>query len=177
LGSSGDHKEKYKRYESRVMNAAIDQIKDRYQIRELVLAGHSGGATLVANLLAKRVDVKCAVMGSGAIALHDYAYDSGFASDVWGTWEDPMLSVKRIGTSQTEYYVLAGQGDTIRPPKYQKMYADALTGKGLNVHYLVLRKRGDAHDLVSEALKVAVACAKGRSFEQVRRQLKLSNTQ
>lgn len=177
LGSSGDHKEKYKRHESRVMNAAIDQIKSKYNVNEVVLAGHSGGATLVANLLSKRSDVSCAVMGSGAIALGEFAYDSGFAPDIWGTWQDPMVSVKKIAPSPAEYYILAGQGDTIRPPKYQKMYADALAAGGLNVHFLVLRKRGDARDHQDEVLKVVDECAKRRSFEQIKRQLNVSKSQ
>jgi predicted esterase len=177
LGSSGDHKEKYKYHESRVMNAAIDQIKERHKITEIVLTGLSGGALLVANILAKRSDVKCAVMASGAIALQNYAQDVGFSPVVWGLWQDPMLSVGKIAPSQTQYYVLAGEGDTIRPPVYQKMYADALEAQGFNVHYLLLRTRGDAHDLEKEALRVANACASGSSPEQVKRQLKLAKPQ
>jgi predicted esterase len=159
------------------MNAAIDQIKSKYNINEVVLAGHSGGALLVANLISKRSDVRCAVMGSGAIALGEYAYDSGFASEIWATWQDPMFSVNKIGPSPAEYYILAGQGDTLRPPKYQRMFADALAAGGLNVHFLVLRKRGDAHDHQDEVLKVADECAKRRSFEQIKRQLNVSKSQ
>jgi hypothetical protein len=70
--------------------------------------------------------------------------------------------------------VLAGKGDTTRPPVYQKMYADALLARGFNVHYLLLRSQGDAHDLEREALRVADACASGRSLEQVKRHLKLA---
>src|SRR5262249_3456778 len=72
-GSSGDHKNKFRPQESRIMNGAIDLLKARLGVKEVVLAGQSGGATLVANMVPKRSDVKCAVMGSGAVALWQFA--------------------------------------------------------------------------------------------------------
>jgi predicted esterase len=171
LGSSGDHKEKYKRKESRVINVAIDQIKAKFGLSALVLAGHSGGATLVANLLAKRIDLKCIAMNSGAVSLHDYASDVGFNPTVWAAWEDPILSVGKIKPSTAEYYVLAGLGDQIRPPKYQDAFYRALKTSGLNAHFLLLRKPSDPHDLQLEGIRVAVDCAQGLSFEQIKRKL------
>ena len=57
-----------------------------------MLVGHSGGAQLVANLLAKRSDIKCAVMNSGAHDVYKYAEDMGFDSTVWALWENPVES-------------------------------------------------------------------------------------
>lgn len=171
LGSSGDHKAKYKRKESRVINGAIDQIKAKFGLSALVLAGHSGGATLVANLLSKRSDLKCAAMDSGAVALHDYAYDVGFDPIVWATWEDPILAVAKIKPSTAAYYVLAGLGDELRPPRYQDAYYQALKAAGLNAHFLLFAKRSDSHDLQQEGIHVAVDCADGLSFEQIKGKL------
>jgi predicted esterase len=158
LGSSGDHKNKTQPQESRVINAAIDSLKARLKIRELVLAGQSGGAALVANILPKRSDVKCAVMGSGAVALWQFA--SRFvAQDVYKTWEDPIQSAHEIGNVATHFYVLAGDGDKTRPPEYQKMYAQFLTDKGLDVHFELIKKTsGDPHDLEAEVLRTAESC-------------------
>jgi dienelactone hydrolase len=177
LGSSGDHKNKYKRSESRIVNAALDQIRDRYHLEGFVLVGHSGGATLIANLLGKRSDIKCAVMDSGAIALHAYAQDYGFNSTIWALWEDPMDSLEKIPPSATEYYILAGEGDPTRPPKYQKLFADALAQRTPNVHYLLLRKPSDPHNLQDEAIRVADQCASGVSFDKIKKSLKLSKKQ
>src|SRR5262249_55181249 len=99
LGSSGDHKQKFKHAESRVINSALDQIKERQGLSGFVLVGHSGGALLVANLLAKRSDIKCAVMDSGAHDVYRYAEDAGFDSAVWALWENPVLSIANLKPS------------------------------------------------------------------------------
>src|ERR1700722_6967822 len=85
-GSSGDQKTKFQPQESRIANAVIEALKSRFGIKKLVLAGQSGGAALVANILPKRSDVKCAVMGSGAVALWQYA-SSFIARDIYQQWE------------------------------------------------------------------------------------------
>jgi len=174
LGSSGDHKEKYKPREASIMNAALDAIKARHGWNDLVLAGHSGGATLVANMLPERADLKCAVMSSGAVALHRYAADHGFAFDVYSQWQDPLQSANRLGYRPTAFYILAGRGDKIRPTRYQQMYADALTKKRLDVHFLEISKPRDPHNLENEALRVADTCARDLSFPEIKRALKLA---
>lgn len=176
LGSSGDHKDKYKYRESRIMNAAIDQIKKRYGIEEIALAGQSGGATLVANILPKRSDVRCAVMASGAVALHRYASDGGFGRNIYIYWEDPIDSAQKIDDSSTAFYVLAGKGDKIRPVGYQAMYVDILTRKKLDAHLLVLSKSRNPHNLQEEALRVADACARKQTLEQIKQGLTLAET-
>lgn len=174
LGSSGDHKEKYKPREASVMNAAIDAIKARHGLNDIVLAGHSGGATLVANMLPERADLNCAVMSSGGVALHRYSADHGFAFDVYSQWQDPLQSASRLGYRATVFYILAGQGDKIRPARYQQVYADALIKKRLEVHFLEISKPRDPHNLENEALQVADACARGLSFPEIERSLKLA---
>ena len=173
LGSSGDHKQKFKSFESRVINSALDQIKQRHGLSGFVLAGHSGGANLVANLLAKRSDIKCAVMDSGATNSHKYAEDVGFDSTVWALWENPVDSISSLQPSSTQYYVMAGVGDKIRPPAYQEMFADALAMKGADVHYLLVRKRTDPHNLQEEAIKAADLCASGATPSQIKKGLNL----
>jgi pimeloyl-ACP methyl ester carboxylesterase len=173
LGSSGDHKQKFKPVESRVINSALDQIKQRHGLSGFVLVGHSGGALLVANLLAKRSDIKCAVMNSGAHDAHKYAEDSGFDSRVWAVWENPVDSIASLKPSATQYYVMAGLGDQVRPPAYQEMFADALSMKSANVHYLLVRKRGDPHNLQNEAIRVADLCANGATLSEITKGLNL----
>jgi predicted esterase len=169
LGSSGDHKQKFKPVESRVINSALDQIKERLGLNGFVLVGHSGGALLVANLLAKRSDIKCAVMNSGAHDVYKYAEDSGFDSTIWALWENPVASIANLKPSSTQYYVIAGVGDKVRPPAYQEMFADALAMKGADVHYLLVRKRGDPHNLQSEAIKAADLCASGGTVAEIKK--------
>ncbi len=169
LGSSGDHKQKFKRAESRVINSALDQIKERLGLSGFVLVGHSGGALLAANLLAKRSDIKCAVMNSGAHDVYKYAEDSGFDPTIWALWENPVESIVNLKPSATQYYVIAGVGDKVRPPAYQEMFAEALAAKGADVHYLLVRKRGDPHNLQDEAIKAADLCASGGNLAEIKK--------
>lgn len=72
-GSSGKHYTMRGRpIEATVVNAALDAIVKRYKIESLSLGGHSGGGTLVAELLARRSDLRCAVISSGASAYRAY---------------------------------------------------------------------------------------------------------
>src|SRR5262249_30669818 len=60
-GSSGLHTERRRLKEYLSLNAAVDAIKARYGLREVLLSGQSGGATTVGALLTLgRTDVACA---------------------------------------------------------------------------------------------------------------------
>jgi hypothetical protein len=67
-GSSGDHRVRHSVLELDVTNAALEAIKQKHHFEEFHLLGQSGGAHLVAGLLAKRQDIGCAVIGSGPLA-------------------------------------------------------------------------------------------------------------
>lgn len=60
-GSSGDHTQRRRIGESVLMSLAVDAIKQRHGIEELVIAGQSGGGHVTAALLAARSDIVCAV--------------------------------------------------------------------------------------------------------------------
>jgi hypothetical protein len=110
-------------------------------------------------------------MNSGAHDVYKYAEDSGFDPTIWALWENPVESIANLKPSSTQYYVIAGVGDKIRPPAYQEMFADALAMKGADVHYLLVRKRGDPHDLQDEAIKAADLCASGGTLAEVKKGL------
>lgn len=61
FGSSGEHKQRRRELEPRLMSAALDEIKARHGIDELGLVGLSGGGHIVASLLGWRSDIVCAV--------------------------------------------------------------------------------------------------------------------
>jgi len=72
FGSSGNHLRRGQVAEFLVLNSALDAIRQRYNIQQFVLMGHSGGATAAAALLTLgRNDVSCAVLTSGALGLLD----------------------------------------------------------------------------------------------------------
>jgi len=66
-------------------------------------------------------------------------------------------------------HIIAGVGDKVRPPAYQEMFAEALAMKGADVHYLLVRKRGDPHNLQDEAIKAADLCASGGTLAEIKK--------
>ena len=67
FGSSGNHGDRRRPAEFLVLNRAVDLIKERHGYQRLVLAGQSGGASVVAALLTLgRTDIICAVPASGS---------------------------------------------------------------------------------------------------------------
>ena len=67
-GTSGNHTARKTVLELRMMNAALDAIKQRYGFEGFHLAGQSGGSKLVGGLVEQRHDIACAVAGSGPLA-------------------------------------------------------------------------------------------------------------
>ncbi len=60
-GSSGDHMQRRRRAESALLSAALDDIKTRLRVNELVAVGYSGGGHVVSSLISMRSDLICAV--------------------------------------------------------------------------------------------------------------------
>jgi poly(3-hydroxybutyrate) depolymerase len=50
-GSSGDHSQRRRPAEAKIISAAIDALKKKYQIQELVITGQSGGGHVTASLI------------------------------------------------------------------------------------------------------------------------------
>jgi pimeloyl-ACP methyl ester carboxylesterase len=67
-GTSGSHVSRKTVLELRLMNAALDALKERYGFEGFHLAGQSGGSLLVAALIEMRRDIACAVLGSAPLS-------------------------------------------------------------------------------------------------------------
>ena len=63
-GSSGDHMQRRRPAESRLISAGLDALKQRLGINEFVLVGQCGGGHVTASLITLRADVVCAVVAS-----------------------------------------------------------------------------------------------------------------
>jgi len=63
FGASGDHMQRRRPAESRVISAALDMLKARMGISEWVVAGYSGGGHVTSSLVTLRNDIVCAVPG------------------------------------------------------------------------------------------------------------------
>lgn len=171
-GSSGKHYTiRGRPIEATVVDAALDTIVKRYKIGSLSLGGHSGGGTLVAELLARRNDLRCAVISSGASAYRAYLEARGLAKsgDVL-TRFDPYESLDRISSnSRRRVFMIGDPREKNVPFAAQKLYFDGLVSRGHAAWLVPLERATDArhHDLVDFGETAMEMCATGADAETI----------
>jgi hypothetical protein len=149
-GSSGNQNWRRTRYETLVMNAAIDKLKARYGISEFGLVGQSGGGGLVAALIAERQDVVCAVSSSGVTSVKYRAQEKGRSADVTGTsfsdvW-DPIDQLPRVHTLPSfRMFVTSDASDTDVDFGSQDNYVQAAKKAGLPIYQIMVHGGGGSH--------------------------------
>jgi pimeloyl-ACP methyl ester carboxylesterase len=166
-GSEGrHHRMRGRPIEAQAIAAALDALKAKWRIRSFVLAGHSGGGTLVAEMLTRRTDIGCAVVSSGASAHRAYLETRGLIRPGAATDRfDPLTSVDRIPKdANRRIFVLGDPRETNVPFATQKLWAEAVAARGHAVTVVPLEKATDArhHGLVDAAESAMGACAAGR---------------
>lgn len=171
-GSAGRHYEMRGRpIEARLIDAALDHLVARYGIRALALGGHSGGGTLVAEMLARRTDVGCAVISSGAAAYRAYLEARGLiAPGATLSRFDPFTSLDRVPTDpKRRIFVIGDPRETNVPFSAQKLYFDGLVARGHDARLVPLDRATDErhHDLVDFGETATGLCAAGVSTDAV----------
>lgn len=172
-GSAGKHFDMRGRpIEAAFVNTALDGIKQRYHIQSLAVGGHSGGGTLVAEMLSRRNDLRCAVISSGASNYHAYAEAHKLnRPDRF----DPFLSLDKIpSTPGRRIFVIGDPRETNVVFNAQKSYFDGLVAHAQIASLVPLEKATDAqhHDLVDFGEAALELCASGESTEDIGRTLK-----
>jgi pimeloyl-ACP methyl ester carboxylesterase len=167
-GSAGKHFTMRGRpVEAELVNAALDGLKKRYGIGTIALGGHSGGGTLVAEMLARRDDLRCAVISSGASAYRAYLEARGLLKPGDKlTRFDPYDALDRIAADpQRRIFVIGDPRETNVPFSAQKLYFEGLTGRGHAAWLIPLERASDArhHDLVDFGELADGMCAAGES--------------
>lgn len=175
-GSSGDHRQRRQPKEYYSLNVALDRIKERYGIEHFVLSGHSGGATTAAALLTLgRIDVRCAVLSSGAYSLLTRAEILRKADgrkprpgrDTTGLINpyDPLDHVDGIVHDAKRLVIVMGNvADTVTPFVFQVEFAKALEEAGHQVRLETHPAREPSfHNLLGRvALESAAQCGRNR---------------
>ena len=106
------------------VTTAVRTLKDRYQARRVIMAGHSGGATIAAIVLGRHPEVADAALlvacGCGATqSLQPLDFASGIRRD----------SAVRL---------LVGERDEMTPPELTLRYAGVLQKRGVDARVTVL---------------------------------------
>ncbi|WP_380068067.1 alpha/beta fold hydrolase [Dankookia sp. GCM10030260] len=186
-GSSGEHaRDRHTTAEVGLVDAALTALRRRFGIEELVLIGFSSGGAVVANLLARRDDIACAVIGSAPLDLAAYYRrpDGSLPDDYTmraTELADPMQSVGGIRPG-AEIYVIGDRQDRMVPATAWTAWVAAAQRAGLPVHAAQVAGqdrpdlgRGAAasrHLTISRGFEVAQACTTGMPPEQVLRALR-----
>jgi pimeloyl-ACP methyl ester carboxylesterase len=175
-GSAGKHHAmRGRKIEADLIAAAIDALKSRYGIREWELGGHSGGGTLVGEMLARRDDLRCAVISSGAVAYRAYLEARGLIKPgATLTRFDPYVSLDSVPKNPARrVFVIGDPRETNVPFATQKLYYDGLVARGHTATLIPLARASDArhHDLVDFAETALGLCAGGASDDAIVRAL------
>lgn len=167
-GSSGVHNGARKPLESLLMSEALNKIKQRHQILNYVLVGHSGGGHIVSALLSKRTDILCAIPSSAPSS-------PKILAEALGKTPDPRLfeAVDAITALTPKHpanrvFVVGDLNDSIVPWVSQKVLHDKLVQLSWASNIINLQASdGSHHDVAKKAKKIAGMCARGLSTSNI----------
>jgi acetyl esterase/lipase len=145
-----------RQHEIDLIDGAITSLSKFFAWKRIDLAGLSGGGHIVACLLARRTDVRRAVIASGNLAVRQRCEEIGLTADVTGfsDFVDPIDLVDQVAKHRPEEVVLVTDpDDCVIPSRFQKAYADRLRAAGCDVYQrFVMSKEQTHHILFSEAI-------------------------
>ncbi|HYI83183.1 MAG TPA: hypothetical protein VEX11_08255 [Acetobacteraceae bacterium] len=185
-GSSGNHaRDRHTVAEVELMDSALTALRERHGFQDFALFGFSSGGPVVANLLARRSDIRCAVIGSAPLDLAlFYQRQDGMTPDYFamrnGEFADPMRTVRSI-RSAAPIFVIGDRRDRSVPASAWDSWVAAARKAGLHVHSAEIAglERPELggtlemhHQTSSRGMEVAQACATGAPEEQVLRALR-----
>ncbi len=165
-GSGGKHHAMRGRpVEAALIDGALDGLKARYGIRYWSLGGHSGGGTLVAEMLARRHDLRCAVISSGAAAYRAYLQARGLLqAGATLSRFDPAASLDKVPADPVRrIFVIGDPRETNVPFATQRLYFDGLVARGHAASLVPLERATDVrhHNLVDFGETAMMSCAGG----------------
>lgn len=171
FGSSGEHKQRRRELEPRLVSAALDEIRKRHAIDELVLVGLSGGGHIVASLLGWRSDVVCAVPASAVSSPRLRWERLGRTSDLTGFTDsyEPLPQLKReVFHPKLRVFVVGDPKDSNVPWPTQAPLAERLKELGAAVE--VIHAEGSdpqRHATGSSAQRIGALCLQGKPTPEI----------
>jgi predicted esterase len=136
------------------MDAAIRQLKSQLHPSAVVLVGHSGGAAITADLIARDNGI------AGAALLLSCPCDVPTWRKHMNTlrpnssWNEPVTSISPMSvvskiSPKTQIWMMVGEKDDIAPPEFTERYAAALRKHGIEPHVTALPGRG--HNIIFDS--------------------------
>jgi hypothetical protein len=171
FGSSGDHTQRRRLREVKLVERAIAEISKKHGISELALAGHSGGGHLVGALLPLVPNLSCAVPAAGALAVKQRYQSKGLSRDTTGYADsyDPIDHIDVVKpVAGLRVFILADPQDSNVPFEGARAFHEKANQKGMNS--ILLEGQGfgpERHGLSNSARHIASWCLRGFSNEQI----------
>ncbi|GGJ15483.1 alpha/beta hydrolase family protein [Neoroseomonas lacus] len=171
-GSAGKHHALRGRpREAALVDGMLDALKQRYRIGAWALGGHSGGGTLVAAMLARRSDLRCAVISSGAASYRAYLEARGLlAPGAPLTRFDPYEALDQVPHDPARrIFVIGDPRETNVPFSGQRQYYEGLRRRGIAAWLVPLERATDSrhHGLVDFGETATGMCGSGASTEAI----------
>ena len=136
------------------MDAAIRPLKSQFHPSAVVLVGHSGGAAISADLIARDNGLaRVALLLSCPCDVPTWRKHMNTLrpSPLWDkpvTSISPMSVVSEISPN-AEIWMMVGDKDDIAPPELTERYAAALRKHGIEPHVIILPGRG--HNIIFDS--------------------------
>lgn len=157
--------------EATLVDGMLDALKQRYRIGAWALGGHSGGGTLVAAMLARRTDLRCAVISSGAASYRAYLEARGLlAPGAPLSRFDPYEALDQVPRDPARrIFVIGDPRETNVPFSSQRRYFEGLRERGLAASLVPLERATDArhHGLVDFGETATGMCGAGALTEAI----------
>jgi pimeloyl-ACP methyl ester carboxylesterase len=171
FGSSGEHKQRRREAESRILNAALDALAAKHGVREWSLVGLSGGGHVVASLLGHRSDIVCAVPASAVSSPRMRWQRLGQPRDLTGyadSWEPvDHLTAERFHP-QLRVFVLGDPRDGTVAWPTQLPLAEKLKSLGAKVEVVTGEGTGPTfHDLGGSGRVLGAMCLQDRTTPEI----------
>ena len=136
------------------MDAAIRQLKSQLHPSAVVLVGHSGGAAITADLIARDNGL------AGAALLLSCPCDVPTWRKHMNTlrpnplWDEPVTSISPMSvvskiSPKMQIWMMVGEKDDVAPPEFTERYAAALRKHDIEPHVTVLPGRG--HNIIFDS--------------------------
>jgi len=162
FGSSGSHGERRREREVKLIDAALARLMDAFGWLRFDIAGQSGGGHLVAALIARRSDIRCAVIASGNVAVRQRNEARGMNTDATGyaDFVDPIDLVSEVAQHPpSKIIVLTDPADSVVAAEHQFSYVERLLETGVAVEQRTVPAFDPNHHILRYPAMFAAASA------------------
>lgn len=171
FGSSGEHQQRRREAEPRLMSAALDALAQRHGVREWGLVGLSGGGHIVASLLGWRSDIVCAVAASAVSSPRLRWERMGRTSDLTGFADSyepvPQLRAEVLNPA-LRTFVVGDSRDSNVPWPTQTPLADRLHALGAAVERVEVEgSDAQRHMTGGSAQRIGALCLQGKPTAEI----------